>query len=244
MVEVDQREREQRPGEAERRNGLPGGAEHTATASAEHAGGRLDARDSAPEILAPQPAQRPREAQEAHYRNVVLRPRFAAPQLGHVDGGQREIETARSAHAAEAAARFGGELGALRAPRELHHDREAVGDDVQEAADQPGPASRGDEERRRGQVSKSSTVRAAQALSRHDAAPRSGAAGRHSRAGVRRPNPVLKIGRYIAMTRPPTSTPRIAMISGSSKLDMLSTRVVDFLLVEVGDLARHRVERA
>ena len=35
--------------------------------------------------------------------------------------------------------------------------------------------------------------------------------------------PSLKIGRYIAMTRPPTSTPRIAMISGSSRLDMLST---------------------
>ena len=35
--------------------------------------------------------------------------------------------------------------------------------------------------------------------------------------------PSLKIGRYIAITRPPTSTPRIAMISGSSRLDMLST---------------------
>ena len=35
--------------------------------------------------------------------------------------------------------------------------------------------------------------------------------------------PSLKIGRYMAMTRPPTSTPRIAMISGSSKLLIAST---------------------
>ncbi len=35
--------------------------------------------------------------------------------------------------------------------------------------------------------------------------------------------PSLKIGRYIAMTRPPTSTPRIAMISGSSSDDIAST---------------------
>ena len=35
--------------------------------------------------------------------------------------------------------------------------------------------------------------------------------------------PSLKIGRYMAMTRPPTSTPRIAMMSGSSKLLIAST---------------------
>src|SRR5690606_37242738 len=35
--------------------------------------------------------------------------------------------------------------------------------------------------------------------------------------------PILKIGRYMATTRPPTRTPRIAMIIGSSKLLRLST---------------------
>jgi hypothetical protein len=35
--------------------------------------------------------------------------------------------------------------------------------------------------------------------------------------------PILKIGRYMATTRPPTSTPRMAMIIGSSRLLRLST---------------------
>ena len=35
--------------------------------------------------------------------------------------------------------------------------------------------------------------------------------------------PSLKIGRYIATTMPPTSTPRITMMSGSSRLDSAST---------------------
>ena len=44
-----------------------------------------------------------------------------------------------------------------------------------------------------------------------------------SRSVVSRRLPSLKIGRYIAITRPPTSTPRITMISGSSRLDIAST---------------------
>ena len=35
--------------------------------------------------------------------------------------------------------------------------------------------------------------------------------------------PSWKIGRYIAMTRPPTITPRITMMRGSSRLDIEST---------------------
>ena len=48
--------------------------------------------------------------------------------------------------------------------------------------------------------------------------------GGRQRAGLDQMTaPILKIGRYIAMTRPPTSTPRMAMIIGSSRLLMLST---------------------
>jgi hypothetical protein len=46
------------------------------------------------------------------------------------------------------------------------------------------------------------------------------------------------------MTRPPTSTPRMAMISGSSRLAHAVHGVVDVGLVEVGDLAGHLIERA
>src|SRR5487761_693281 len=35
--------------------------------------------------------------------------------------------------------------------------------------------------------------------------------------------PRLKMGRYMATTSPPTSTPRITMMKGSMRLDMLST---------------------
>ncbi len=86
----------------------------------------------------------------------------------------------------------------LRTPLAFQHDRNAVDDDVEEAADQqaededdrdPGRGYLLDDLRERGQTAA----------------------------------PSLKIGRYIAMTRPPTSTPRIAMISGSSKLLIAST---------------------
>ena len=48
---------------------------------------------------------------------------------------------------------------------------------------------------------------------------------RHGRGLDQITAPSLKIGRYIAMTRPPTSTPRIAMMSGSSSDERPSTAV-------------------
>jgi hypothetical protein len=53
-----------------------------------------------------------------------------------------------------------------------------------------------------------------------------------------------KIGMYIAMTMPPTTPPRNAIMTGSSSVSMPGDRRVHLLLVEVGDLRQHRVERA
>ena len=96
------------------------------------------------------------------------------------------------------------QLVALRAPGALHHDRNAIGDDVEEAADDEAEQPRDDEQRQGPDLEDLHAVSA-------------------RRAALQTTAPILKIGRYIAMTRPPTRTPRIAMISGSSKLDMLST---------------------
>ena len=84
---------------------------------------------------------------------------------------------------------------ALLAPFALQHHRQAVDDDVQETADdQAQHQARADEIRLRGREQFDQTT-----------------------------EPSLKIGRYMAMTRLPTSTPRIAMIKGSSRLDIEST---------------------
>ena len=49
---------------------------------------------------------------------------------------------------------------------------------------------------------------------------------------------------YIAMTMPPTTPPRTAIMSGSISVSRPGDRGVDFFLVEVGNLREHRVERA
>ena len=98
------------------------------------------------------------------------------------------------------------EFRALRAPLALQHHRHAVDDDIQEAAHQQPQHQHGaDEEGRRG--GQGIEQRPASALT----------------AGDHTTEPSLKIGRYIAITRPPTSTPSTAMISGSSRLDIAST---------------------
>jgi hypothetical protein len=83
-------------------------------------------------------------------------------------------------------------------PLAFQHDRHAVDDDVEEAADQQTEQEYHRDERR-GQFLEELRQRGQTTA------------------------PSLKIGRYMAMTRPPTSTPRIAMISGSSKLLIAST---------------------
>ena len=52
------------------------------------------------------------------------------------------------------------------------------------------------------------------------------------------------IGRYRAMTMPPTITPSDAIISGSISDVSPSTAVGDLFVVEVGDLVEHLVESA
>ena len=94
------------------------------------------------------------------------------------------------------------EVGRLRAPLPLEHERQAVNHDIQEAADR--------ETEQEGRRRKQGGIRGEQ---------------RHGRGSGQTTAPSLKIGRYIAMTRLPTSTPRIAMMSGSRSEDRASTAV-------------------
>ena len=85
----------------------------------------------------------------------------------------------------------------LGPPLPIEHDRQPVDDHVQEAADQQRQQERAAHEQR-GAFLEHVDERQMTA-------------------------PSLKMGRYIATTRPPTSTPRMTMISGSSRLESAST---------------------
>src|SRR5690606_8756550 len=80
---------------------------------------------------------------------------------------------------------------AVAAPAAVQHLRQAVDHDVQEAADHEA------EDEHHGHEQTRVTAEQVDQIT----------------------EPILKIGRYIATTRPPTSTPRIAMINGSSRLE-------------------------
>src|SRR5690606_19290669 len=92
---------------------------------------------------------------------------------------------------------LGQHLRGLRPPLPVEHDRQPVDHHVQEAADQQRQQERAANEQR-GHFLEQLGERQMTA-------------------------PSLKIGRYMATTRPPTSTPRITMISGSSRLERAST---------------------
>ena len=49
---------------------------------------------------------------------------------------------------------------------------------------------------------------------------------------------------YIEMTMPPTTTPRTQIKRRFENRQQAGDRHVDFVLVELGDLRQHRVERA
>jgi len=114
------------------------------------------------------------------------------------------------------------QLGAFLSPLPIEYHRQTVDDHIQKAAhEQPEhqagtdkPTGRGGQQLEYGHscVSRMKT-------------PRRRAASSVCLNAVRRQTtePSLKIGRYIAITRPPTSTPSTAMISGSNRLDMEST---------------------
>ena len=124
---------------------------------------------------------------------------MGALQAGQPERGTIRLKGAVSvALAVDAAASLACEQGlALLAPFPLHHQRQAVDHHVQEAADQQADQAGKSRQQRQGGL---------------------------QRAGLDQMTaPILKIGRYIAMTRPPTSTPSMAMIIGSSRLLMLST---------------------
>src|SRR5574341_449784 len=88
-----------------------------------------------------------------------------------------------------------GELRALGAPLPLEHLRQAVNDDDEEAADDQAGEHRDGDEKRGIRVERSGQTAW----------------------------PILKIGRYMAMTMPPMSVPSTTMIMGSIRLDSAST---------------------
>src|SRR5262249_15683274 len=112
--------------------GLPGGPEHVCDRDAENRRGRLDERiperDSVATARAP-PAQG-EPAQHGHvvnrgYALAAARARGRRPREAEatVVSGRRYRDGLR------------GELGAVGGPRELHHDRQPIRYDVEEAAD-------------------------------------------------------------------------------------------------------------
>ena len=92
----------------------------------------------------------------------------------------------------------GQHLARVCAPAPVQHDRQPVDHHVQEAADQ--------QRKNEGAAREQRPVR-----------------GKQLGQFVQTTAPSLKIGRYIATTMPPTSTPRITMMNGSSRLDNAST---------------------
>ena len=118
---------------------------------------------------------------------------FSYQAIAWPHDGQRE----RGADSVSARRRLVGDaeqLGALLLPAALQHQRQAVDDDVQEAADaQP---EQGQDERATAGPPATAAITAAQTTW-----------------------PSLKIGRYIETTMPPISVPRMTMMNGSIRLD-------------------------
>jgi hypothetical protein len=131
--------------------------------------------------------------------------RIGAPQCGQAERGVTRLYLAgagaysrgQGLKLGDGGPRFRQHLLRLRPPLPVEHDRQAVDDHVQEAADQQRQQERAADEQR-------------------------GDLLQHV-GGGQITAPSLKMGRYMAMTRPPTSTPRITMISGSSRLERPST---------------------
>ena len=190
----------------------------------QQAAGELDqriARRNRRLACAAAPAQR----EPGHHGNVLERAdpvaaagacRARRPQVVDV-GGRR---------------RLAGELGALRAPIALEHLRQPVHDDVEKAADAQADEERDDGGRQRVSQEyrhRSSTQSHVKKTARRARRPRSAAhatgAWRRARGAVggQITAPSLKIGRYIATTRPPITTPRNTMMIGSSRLDSAVT---------------------
>ena len=196
MVEVDHRQGDQGPADQHRGRCIRRIAEAPDQICRDHTAEGLDDRI----------AQRDRRAagraataqpQPAEQRDVVSRLdlRFAG-RAGRA--GDKQVESGRVSRAGCRRRTVGKQRAALLAPIPLHHERQAVDHHVQETADQ--------------QAEQAGTCCQYRQ------------SGRQQRAGLDQMTaPILKIGRYIAMTRPPTSTPRMAMIIGSSRLLMLST---------------------
>ena len=147
-------------------------------------------------------AHRPRSSSQLSDRNVVTR---GNRRLAARTTRTRNDQIERRARVSRR--RQFENLGCLSAPVALHHHRYAVDHDVQEAADgRRDPGETGPAQAIRGSAVESW----------------------HCRTRVRQwlpptTRPSWKIGRYMAMIRPPISTPSTDMIIGSISAVRLST---------------------
>ena len=206
VIEVDDRQGDQEPGDHHGAGGGPARPELPghggAQAGAQQFYQRIAQADARAAVCTA-----PAEQQPAQHRDVLPGlDRCTAARAGRarhdqVVGFVRGRCSGRRSRRRARQRRSGGrriQFRALCPPLPVQHDRQAMDDDIEKAADHQ-PKGNGQH---------------------HPGRRRELCQAGH---GDQTTAPSLKIGRYMAMTRPPTSTPRMAMISGSSRLDMLST---------------------
>ncbi len=166
-------------------------------------------------MRARQAAQRPRSTSQL-ITGMFCQALIGALHAGQAERGVLRLKRSDGAEVIVVAALSAErqQLDGLGAPLALQHDGQPVDDDVEKAADhQPQHEHRPHEQQGAGCVEHGEIVQ--HELNPLPAVP--------TAAVYPTTEPSLKIGRYIAITMPPTSTPRIAMMIGSSRLDMLST---------------------
>ena len=192
MIDIDHAHRHQSPGQQQHCSCLPGETEMPSDIARKQAARQLHEgiattdRRAARRTLATQgqPADHGDILPSANLMITVRAPRTWQQQIEALtDLLRRALEI----------------LKRLRTPLTLHHDRQAINHDVEEAADQQAQQSSGQ--------NKGQHV-AGQIIHQH-----------HNQTTA----PSWKIGRYMAMIKPPTSTPSTAMIIGSIRAVSPST---------------------
>ena len=209
MVDVDAGQRDQRPGDEKRAGASQSKAEMPCHPARQARRGQFDervARGNLRGAIGAAPAQE----EPAQHRHILP---GCDRRLAAGTGGAGHDQVVAGIGSRRRTLKGAQELRRLQAPVAVEHDRQAVNDDVEKAAHEQTDHEHGaDEQQRRLEIHRRKVGQHAPYLQFAAAA-----------SAVYTTEPNLKMGRYIAMTMPPTSTPRIAMIIGSSRLDMLST---------------------
>src|SRR4029077_10512216 len=205
----------------QRRESGPAETELPGDGGAQHPAQGLHERIANADRLAAMGAAPP-EHEPGDERNVLQRAdRRLARRAGRAR--HRQVEPLRRSGGQRGTRRVAAELSALLAPRAIEHHRQSIDHDVQEAAHgQTQHQAGADEHGGRGCEQLDYCTAGVDFLMK---TPRGARRFRipEPKSARQTTDPSLKIGRYMAITRLPTSTPRITMIMGSSRLDMAST---------------------